>query len=238
MEEIRMALTGLKLNDRGYEDEGILKESERDIERVGHRSVYLLVKRLTDILLSVFGLIILSPMFLVVSVLIKLDDPKGEVLFRQTRVGENGKEFVMYKFRSMIPDAELLMDQLLDLNDTSGLMFKIKEDPRITKIGRLIRKTSIDELPQLCNVLKGDMSLVGPRPPLPREVRAYSDYDRQRLVVRPGCTGPWQVSGRSSIGFDQMVELDLYYINHRSFAMDIKLILKTVFLLFGSKNAF
>ncbi|WP_275656877.1 sugar transferase [Sporolactobacillus pectinivorans] len=201
-------------------------------------NLYLFVKRLSDIVLSSLGLVLLSPVFLLVSLLIKLDDPKGKVIFSQTRVGENGKEFVMFKFRSMVPDAEHLLEKLLDRNDTDGLMFKIREDPRITRIGRFIRKTSVDELPQLFNVLKGDMSLVGPRPPIPREVSAYSAYEWQRLLVRPGCTGPWQVGGRSSLGFDQMVELDLYYIHHRNFSTDMKLIAKTIFLLFGSKNAY
>lgn len=138
----------------------------------------------------------------------------------------------------MVSNAEEKLQELLQYNEVSGAMFKMKDDPRITKIGKFIRKTSIDELPQLFNVLKGDMSLVGPRPPLPREVEEYSDYDKQRLLVTPGCTGLWQVSGRSNIGFKEMVDLDLMYIRKRSLLFDIKIILKTVLVLFGSKDAF
>jgi lipopolysaccharide/colanic/teichoic acid biosynthesis glycosyltransferase len=144
----------------------------------------------------------------------------------------------MFKFRSMVSDAEEKLKEILKYNETSGAMFKMKNDPRVTKVGRFIRKTSIDELPQLFNVLKGDMSLVGPRPPLPREVEEYTEYDKQRLLVTPGCTGLWQVSGRSNIGFNDMVELDLKYIHNRSLFMDIKIILKTFLVLFGSKDAY
>ncbi|SMQ85078.1 Sugar transferase involved in LPS biosynthesis (colanic, teichoic acid) [Bacillus sp. OV166] len=199
---------------------------------------YLLTKRLIDIIGSSFGIILLGFLFIIIAILIKVEDPKGAILFSQKRVGLNGKEFKMYKFRSMISNAEEKLQELLKHNEVSGAMFKMKDDPRITKIGKFIRKTSIDELPQLFNVLKGDMSLVGPRPPLPREVAVYSEYDKQRLLVTPGCTGLWQVSGRNSIGFEEMVELDLRYIRERSFFFDIKIILKTVLVLFGSKDAF
>lgn len=233
-----MSLPRLELNDSVREGEKIFKRQDDVIEPLNENTLYLFFKRLTDLLLSVLGLILLTPVFLIVSILIKLDNPAGKVIFSQRRVGENGKEFIMYKFRSMVPDAERLLENLLDRNETSGLMFKLREDPRVTRIGRFIRKTSIDELPQLFNVLKGEMSLVGPRPPIPREVCDYSAYDRQRLLVRPGCTGPWQVSGRSTVGFDEMVALDLHYIYHRSWATDAKLIVQTVFVLFGSKNAY
>lgn len=153
-------------------------------------------------------------------------------------MGKNGEEFNMYKFRSMVSDAEAKLAELLEQNEATGAMFKMKNDPRITKIGRFIRKTSIDELPQLINVLKGDMSLVGPRPPLVREVNEYTEYQLQRLLVTPGCTGLWQVSGRSNVGFEEMVELDLTYITTRSLTADIKIICRTIFMLFGSKNAY
>lgn len=172
------------------------------------------------------------------ALLIKLEDPRGPILFKQVRIGKSEKEFGMYKFRSMVTDAEDRLKDLLQHNEVSGAMFKMKDDPRVTKIGKFIRKTSIDELPQLLNVLKGDMSLVGPRPPLPREVKEYTSYDKQRLLVTPGCTGLWQVTDRNSVGFKEMVELDLTYIKNRSLGLDIKLILKTVLVLFGSKNAF
>lgn len=198
---------------------------------------YLALKRLMDIFGSIIGLLITSIVFLFVSLAIKIEDPKGPVFFSQTRVGKNGKEFKMYKFRSMVTDAEARLESLLKHNETTGAMFKMKDDPRITRVGKFIRKTSIDELPQIWNVLKGDMSLVGPRPPLLREVAEYNDYDKQRLLVVPGCTGLWQVSGRSNIGFKEMVELDLKYIKKQSIFYDIKIIFKTVIILFHDKNA-
>ncbi|WP_035321393.1 sugar transferase [Priestia flexa] len=200
--------------------------------------LYRYTKRSTDIVGSLAGIIVLSFLFLVISVWIKIEDPRGPVFFSQKRIGKNGKEFNMYKFRSMVTDAEERLKELLALNETTGAMFKMKNDPRVTRVGRFIRKTSIDELPQLFNVLKGDMSLVGPRPPLPREVDEYTSYDKQRLFVVPGCTGLWQVSGRSNIGFKEMVELDLQYIQTRSLLVDVKIIFKTILVLFGSKDAF
>ncbi|MEC2306275.1 MULTISPECIES: sugar transferase [Heyndrickxia] len=202
------------------------------------KKTYTMIKRGMDIIGALMGLICLSWLFLVVAVLIKIEDPKGTVFFKQVRVGKNGKTFYMYKFRSMVSDAEEKLKDLLRYNEIEGAMFKLKEDPRVTKIGKFIRKTSIDELPQLWNVLKGEMSLVGPRPPLPREVESYTDYDRQRLLVTPGCTGLWQVSGRNSLSFYEMVELDLQYIKKRNILYDIKIIFKTFYELFLSKNAF
>jgi lipopolysaccharide/colanic/teichoic acid biosynthesis glycosyltransferase len=199
---------------------------------------YKFLKRSLDIIGSVSGLLVLSVLLIVVTLLIKLEDPKGPIFFSQKRIGKDGKEFKMYKFRSMVTDAEEKLVELLKYNEVDGAMFKMKDDPRVTKIGKFIRKTSIDELPQLLNVLKGDMSLVGPRPPLPREVEEYTEYDRQRLLVTPGCTGIWQVSARNSVGFKEMVEMDIYYIQKRSFFMDLKIIFKTIAVLFGSKNAF
>ncbi|MGG3692568.1 sugar transferase [Heyndrickxia ginsengihumi] len=202
------------------------------------KKFYLITKRTMDIIGASIGIVILSWLFLIVAIIIKLEDPKGPVFFKQIRIGKNGKEFYMFKFRSMVTDAEEKLKELLSYNEISGAMFKMKDDPRITRIGKFIRKTSIDELPQLWNVLKGDMSLVGPRPPLPREVAEYTEYDMQRLLVTPGCTGLWQISGRNSLSFDEMVELDLQYIRSRSIFFDVKVILKTVFMLFGSKNAY
>lgn len=211
---------------------------EATLERTEANQAYLIMKRLTDMVASLLGLIVLSPLFLLLAVLIKLEDPKGPVFFKQQRVGKNERVFYMYKFRSMVHNAEELLEQLLSQNEVSGAMFKMKNDPRVTKIGRFIRKTSLDELPQLWNVVRGDMSLVGPRPPLPREVEEYSLYDKQRLHVTPGCTGLWQVSGRNSVGFKEMVEMDLQYIRNRKYWYDIGIILKTVKLLFGAKDAF
>ncbi|MGG6310589.1 sugar transferase [Paenibacillus macerans] len=202
------------------------------------RSVYLAAKRTMDFLGALFGILLLLPVLTLIALLIKLEDPKGPILFKQQRVGKNGRPFNMYKFRSMVSNAEELLEQLLNQNEVSGHMFKIKEDPRVTKIGKLIRKTSLDELPQLVNVLKGDMSLVGPRPPLPREVKEYNAYHMKRLEVTPGCTGLWQVSGRNSVGFEEMVDLDLKYISERSFFYDVKLIYKTFIILIRPNDAF
>lgn len=218
--------------------ETVKKKGLLATEEVNQDGLYLFMKRLMDVLGSLCGIILLAPVFIIVTILIKLEDPKGPILFKQIRVGKNGKEFEMYKFRSMVTDAEERLKDLLQHNEVSGAMFKMKEDPRVTKIGKFIRKTSIDELPQLLNVLKGNMSLVGPRPPLLREVKEYTPYDKQRLLITPGCTGLWQVSGRSSIGFKEMVELDLIYIQKRSIFFDLKIIFKTFFVLLGSKDAF
>ncbi|MEK4909410.1 sugar transferase [Niallia sp. FSL M8-0099] len=220
-----------------YKDQSLYLEKKKNISVNTARS-YLVMKRSIDIIGSFCGLIVLSILFIIIGLLIKLEDPKGKVFFKQLRVGKDGREFYMYKFRSMASDAEDRLKELLALNEVSGAMFKMKDDPRVTKVGKFIRKTSLDELPQLINVLKGEMSLVGPRPPLPREVTEYTPYDKQRLLVVPGCTGLWQVSGRSNIGFSEMVELDLLYIKERSIMKDIKIILRTVLVLFGSKNAF
>lgn len=188
-----------------------------------------LAKRLIDILGSLLGLFLLAPVFLLVAITIRLDSP-GPALFRQRRVGLNGREFYMYKFRSMYPDAEARKAELLALNEVKdGPIFKMKRDPRVTRVGRFIRRTSLDEFPQLVNILRGDMSLVGPRPPLPSEVIFYSDEQWQRLAVMPGATGLWQVSGRSNLdSFKSMVALDLDYIRNWSLWFDLRIICRTV----------
>lgn len=196
-----------------------------------------ILKRSMDIIGSIIGIIFLSPLLLIVAILIKMES-KGRVFFSQVRVGLNGKEFRIYKFRSMVENAESLRKSLEDKNEVNGPMFKIKKDPRVTKIGRFIRKTSIDELPQLLNVLKGEMSLVGPRPSLPSEVINFEPWMLKRFQVKPGLTCYWQVSGRNNIGFKEWMELDIKYVNEISFSTDIKLILRTIILLFGDKNAF
>ena len=194
-------------------------------------------KRAMDIIGSLVGLILLSPLLLIIAIAIKIENPKGSVFFSQQRCGKDNKLFQMYKFRSMVSNAEELLEELMEHNEMDGPVFKIKEDPRITKIGKFIRKTSVDELPQLFNILKGDMSIVGPRPAIPHEVAEYNDYQRQKLLVKPGLTCIWQVSGRNSIGFDEWVDMDLEYITTRNLWMDIKLIFKTVGVLFGDDNA-
>ena len=199
--------------------------------------IYLFTKRAIDIIGSLLGLIFLSPLLLIVAILIKLEDPKGKIFFTQERNGQYPKTFKMYKFRSMVHNAEELLESLMDQNEQTGPVFKMENDPRITKVGKFIRKTSIDELPQLINVLKGDMSIVGPRPPIPHEVAQYNEYQMQRLSVRPGLTCIWQTSGRNNVGFDEWVEMDIEYIENRNLWLDIKLIFKTVGVLFGDKNA-
>jgi len=205
---------------------------------INEQKTYLILKRGLDILCSLMGLIMLSILFFLIGLLIKLEDRRGAVFFKQTRIGKDGKAFQMYKFRSMVSNAEELKASLMDKNEATGPVFKIKEDPRVTRIGKFIRKTSIDELPQLINVLKGEMSLVGPRPSLPQEVAAYTPYERQRLKIVPGITCYWQVGGRSNLSFSEWVELDLKYIRERSLFIDFKLIVKTFFVLFGSKDAY
>jgi exopolysaccharide biosynthesis polyprenyl glycosylphosphotransferase len=197
---------------------------------------YLIMKRVMDVIASIIGLTLLSPLLVIVSILIKLES-KGPIIFSQKRVGVDGKSFNMYKFRSMVVNAEELKKDLQHKNEMSGPMFKMKDDPRITRIGRFIRKTSIDELPQLLNVLKGDMSLVGPRPSLPDEVKEFETWMLERLEVKPGLTCYWQVMGRNEIDFEDWMKLDVRYVREKNIWVDIKLIFKTFFVLFGDKNA-
>ena len=192
------------------------------------------VKRVLDIILSAIALMLLSPLLLVVAAIVKLDG--GPVIFTQTRVGRRGKEFKMFKFRSMRPDAEQRLAALLAANEHSGgVTFKIKNDPRITRVGHHLRRYSLDELPQFYNVFIGGMSLVGPRPPVPREVALYSLADRRRLAVKPGITCIWQVSGRASIDFPGQVGLDVRYIESHSLLQDINILARTIpAVIFGS----
>ena len=190
---------------------------------------YWVLRRAQDIVFSLLALILLAPLALLISLAIVLDSPGDGVIFRQRRVGRDGKLFWLYKFRTMCPDAEEQLNELLSQNQMDGPVFKIKDDPRITRVGRFLRKTSLDELPQLLNVLQGDMSIVGPRPALPREVELYSDYQRQRLYVTPGLSCYWQIAPhRNEMSFDEWVALDLKYIQERSFWVDWKIIFLTV----------
>jgi lipopolysaccharide/colanic/teichoic acid biosynthesis glycosyltransferase len=198
---------------------------------------YIFVKRLIDIFGALFGIILLSPVFILTALLIKLNSP-GSILYIQERNGYRGKVFKMFKFRSMVQHADKMMDSMESLNDVSGNMFKIKADPRITAVGRIIRKTSIDELPQFFNILKGDMSIVGPRPPLPREIVRYDAWHDLRLSVKPGLTGLWQVSGRNEVGFEEMVRLDMKYIRERRILNDLKIIIKTIPVILGDSKAY
>lgn len=203
-------------------------EATKAAERLEGRLGYRFVKRLFDIVFSLLVFALLWWLFLVVAVAIKLDSP-GPVLFNQERVGKDGRTFKMYKFRSMFKDAEDRLESLQSLNEKDGPVFKIKHDPRVTRVGRFIRKTSLDELPQFLNVFMGNMSIVGPRPALPREVCQYTPYERQRLLVKPGITCYWQTRrNRDDIGFDEWVALDLLYIEQCSVWADFKLIVQTV----------
>ncbi len=197
-----------------------------------------LAKRVIDVTLASLLLIALTPLFLFVALAIKLTD-RGPILFKQRRVGLHGVEFTCPKFRSMVTNAEKLKDALLANNDhNNGITFKMKKDPRITGIGRIIRKASIDELPQLWNVVRGEMSLVGPRPPVPREVALYTISDRRRLEVKPGLTCLWQVKGRGDIAFPEQVKLDVEYIESQSVLMDIKLLIMTIPAVLFGKGAY
>lgn len=187
----------------------------------------LAVKRAIDLLLSVAALSIVLPLGLLIGIVIKLDS-EGPVLFRQARVGRGGKRFTLYKFRSMLKGADDIVETLGSLNEAGGPVFKIKRDPRITRAGGLLRRSSLDELPQIMNVLRGEMSLVGPRPPLPREVEKYNPYQLGRLTVKPGLTCLWQTQGRSNIGFERWVELDLEYIRNQSLWLDFKILFRTI----------
>ena len=190
---------------------------------------YWVLRRAQGIVFSLLALILLAPLALLISLAIVLDSPGDGAIFRQRRVGRDGKLFWLYKFRTMCPDAEEQLNELLSQNQMDGPVFKIKGDPRITRVGRFLRKTSLDELPQLLNVLQGDMSIVGPRPALPREVELYSDYQRQRLYVTPGLSCYWQIAPhRNEMSFDEWVALDLKYIQERSFWVDWKIIFLTV----------
>ena len=209
-------------------------------EHLARKKGYLVVKRLIDIVGSIVCVVLTIPFIFVVGIAIKLESKslRAKVFFVQERVGKDGKTFKMIKFRSMREDAEEQLKNLLDKNEIKGAMFKMKNDPRVTRVGKFIRKTSIDELPQFFNVLIGDMSLVGPRPPLMREVVQYSEKDKARLLVKPGITGLWQVTVRNNADFDVMVRLDIEYINNICLNDDIKILLKTILAVVKPNGAF
>ena len=193
------------------------------------KRLYWMGRRAQDVFFSLLALIVLAVPMAIVALVIWIDSPGASPIFSQDRVGRDGKIFKFYKFRSMIPNAEARLKDVLAQNEMDGPVFKMKNDPRITRVGRFIRRTSIDELPQLINILKGDMSIVGPRPALPREVAQYTDYERQRLYVTPGLTCYWQIQpNRNELTFDEWMELDLKYIQDRNFWLDWKLIFQTI----------
>jgi len=220
----------------GTIEEGV--RAERESSSVFRGALYRRVlKRPFDIVASLIGIAILSPVLIAISLAVKLDS-RGSVLFRQIRVGKDGREFWFYKFRSMVVDAEAQKKKLMHLNELEGPVFKISNDPRITKVGTFLRRTSLDELPQFLNVLKGDMSLVGPRPPLPNEVEKYEAWQREKLTVVPGITCLWQISGRNHIGFTEWMRLDIEYIRRQSLGLDVKILSRTLPAVLSRKGAY
>lgn len=212
--------------------------SRRELQSIcSGRSLYRFIKRICDVVLSAAALMILAPVFLMVAFVIKLEDG-GSVIYVQERTGHNGKVFRMYKFRSMCQDAEKIHKELLEQNEMDGPAFKMKDDPRVTKIGRFIRRTSIDELPQLVNIVKGEMSIVGPRPLPTYEAEQCNEYQNQRLLVKPGLTCFWQCCGRNDIPFDEWIEMDLRYIREAGILTDFKLMIKTVGAVMRSDGAY
>ncbi len=208
------------------------------LKQASIRGFNYLLKRVLDVVLAAAFLVVLSPVLLILALAIKLDDPHGPVFFGQTRVGRGGRRFTAWKLRSMRQDADNLLEDLLDRNEAEGPIFKMRDDPRRTRVGRLIRRWSLDELPQFWNVLVGDMSLVGPRPPTPREVAQYEEWQLQRLETLPGITGLWQVSGRSQLGFSEQVMMDITYIENWSLGLDLRILLRTIPAVISGKGAF
>lgn len=219
-------------------EEAVLLQEKTEVHiELLRKPAYEIIKRLFDIVASLFGLIILAIPMLIVALIVVMDSPGASPIHTQERVGKNGRVFKLYKFRSMIPNAADMLPELLDKNEMSGPVFKIKDDPRITKFGRFIRKTSIDEFPQLWNVLKGEMSLVGPRPPLPHEVEKYTENQLQRLLVTPGITGMWQIQPkRNSLSFDEWLALDFRYIQNRGIKTDFMILVKTAGVMCGMEG--
>lgn len=204
---------------------------------VGGRPLYDCAKRAFDILVGTMIVILLIPILPLIVLMIKLDT-RGPVFFKQERVGKNGKIFKFYKFRSMVHSAEDVREALKQMNEQEGPVFKIRSDPRVTSVGRFLRRSSLDEIPQMFNVLKGDMSIVGPRPPLPEEVANYQPWHMSRLAVKPGITCLWQISGRSHIGFSEWMRLDMEYLKTRSFKTDLLIFLKTIPAVIARKGAY
>lgn len=231
-----------------YDKENIasLREPDIDVEALRaelidlsdhRRRGYWIVKRTFDILFSTCVLVGLSPLYAALALAIFIDDPHGSPIYAQTRIGRKARPFKFYKFRSMVVGADKMLDQLKELNEKEGPAFKIKNDPRITRVGRFIRRTSLDELPQFWNVLKGDMTIVGPRPPLPQEVAQYNRYHKLRQIVTPGLTCYWQTCpNRDAVTFDEWIAMDIQYIQDRNFLLDLKLILRTVKVMFTGQG--
>jgi exopolysaccharide biosynthesis polyprenyl glycosylphosphotransferase len=213
---------------------GIPLITTRDVSIQGWN---LILKRVSDFVLAGFMALVALPIMAMIAVAVKLDSP-GPVLYSQSRVGRNGKEFRCFKFRSMVDGAEQLQQQLDELNESTGPLFKMRDDPRCTRVGRWLRRLSLDELPQMINVFRGEMSLIGPRPNLPSEVAHYQEWHKKRLSVSPGITGLWQVSGRSDLTFDEMVLLDIYYVENWSLGLDLSILLRSIPAVLGARGAY
>jgi exopolysaccharide biosynthesis polyprenyl glycosylphosphotransferase len=220
----------------GQPGPGDQEEGRRRIS-VGSHPGYAFLKRAMDLSLGIVLLVLLLPVLPLIAIMIRLDSP-GPVLFRQTRIGLRGRPFTCFKFRSMVAEAEAIQDRVASMNETEGPIFKIQDDPRVTTVGRFLRRSSLDEILQVLNVLLGEMSLVGPRPPLPHEVERYEPWQRARLEVKPGITCLWQIAGRSHIGFDEWMKLDLAYIERRSFLLDLKILFRTLPVVIERKGAY
>lgn len=221
-------------SERDLRFSGVPELTDLEIRR---STAYGIAKRLFDLGVSLAGLALLLPVIPVIAVMIKLDSP-GPVFFRQYRVGRGGRIFRFYKFRSMYREAEREKNKLEALNEQDGPIFKLKSDPRVTTVGRFLRRSSLDEIPQIFNVVRGEMSVVGPRPPLPSEVAHYQPWHRMRLEVKPGITCLWQISGRSHLSFDEWMRLDMEYLKHRSFMIDVMIFLKTIPAVIARKGAY
>lgn len=208
----------------------------KELVKVPVRPGYLL-KRPFDLMVASLLLVLLLPVMLAIALMVRLDSA-GPILFRQERVGAGGRRFTLYKFRTMVVNAEALKHTLEGLNEAQGPLFKMKNDPRMTRVGAFLRRTSLDELPQLVNVLKGDMSMIGPRPPIPQEVECYERWHLRRLAARPGITGLWQVNGRSNLSFDQGVHYDLDYVERCSFWLDLSILFKTLWVVYKGVGAY
>jgi lipopolysaccharide/colanic/teichoic acid biosynthesis glycosyltransferase len=216
---------------------GIPGITEDRADQKRNKRIYWIVKRGFDIFVSATTLVVLSPLMLCIAIVIVIDDPKGSPIYKQKRCGRHGKEFVLYKFRSMCIDADKLLDSLLPQNEMTGPVFKMRNDPRITKVGRFLRRTSIDEVLQFLNVLRGDMSIIGPRPPLPREVAQYTENELRRLWITPGITCIWQVTpNRNAFSFEEWMEMDVNYLERRSWRLDLKLMCRTVRVIFRGEG--
>jgi lipopolysaccharide/colanic/teichoic acid biosynthesis glycosyltransferase len=227
----------LAKGDREMQPVNNTPDTEKEYEKPAEKPVYDFFKRVFDLVMASFALLVLSPVFLITAIAIKCEDG-GDVIYSQVRLTKGGKEFTMFKFRSMCPDADKKLEDLLKYNEVKGPAFKMEDDPRVTKVGRFIRKTSIDELPQLLNIIAGDMSIIGPRPPLPREVAQYTPYQLHRLDVKTGLACYHECEGRSDDkDFDNWVESDLRYIRERSMLTDLKVIFRTIRIVLTGKGA-